>query len=138
MTRILLFLLAIGSAHAETSAEPIQDRSWHLLQKQYDGLIRSVEHGLTKHECEFAAARAMGRPATDEEKATVQRANDIAESDWRKWADGHHCTHGYGATSGLSSVANDGRCYRGEEFNSFGSGMKSINMTDIGSAECFQ
>lgn len=52
-------------------APPGEDRSWHLLQRQYDGLIRTITHGLTKHECEFAKARATGEPATDEEKAAA-------------------------------------------------------------------
>ena len=51
---------------------PPEDRSWHLLQQQYNGAIYSVQPGLTKHECDFAAARAMGQPATDEEKTAAK------------------------------------------------------------------
>jgi hypothetical protein len=47
---------------------PPEDHSWHLLQRQRDGLIRSIERGLTKHECDFMAARAMGLPATEDER----------------------------------------------------------------------
>ena len=43
------------------------DRSWHLLTQSYGGTV-SLIRDLTKHECEFARARALHLPATDAEK----------------------------------------------------------------------
>lgn len=131
----LVSLLAISTAHAET-----EDRSWHLLQKQHDGLIRSVQHGLTQHECEFARARVMGLPATDEEKAETKAHTQYIDGLWEKWEAENGCdrTQGSGWTSGPSFKVKGGYCMRGEEFARLGEGMRSITMTDIASAECFQ
>lgn len=60
----LFLLLAAGTARAQEPA------TWHLMQKRADGSV--VAEGLsavmTKKECEFARARILGEPATDEEK----------------------------------------------------------------------
>lgn len=131
----LASLLSISTAQAQT-----EDRSWHLLQKQYDGLIRSVQHGLTRHECEFARARVMGLPATDAEKAREKAETQRADEAWEKWRTENGCAQGQssGFTSGPSFKSQGNHCMRGEEFSGPGGGWKSFQMTDVTSAECFQ
>jgi len=133
---VCLFAALPWVAHAQTEI-----RSWHLLQKQYDGLIRSVQHGLTQHECEFARARVMGEPATDEEKATAKRIADERaarhQADEEKWLAEHPwCTGGNEDWRKDAPKECRAGLFGSVIFDS-GSG-RSINMTDIASAECFQ
>lgn len=129
---LLLFVLAMpawGQPYEQISPE---DHSWHLLQKQYDGLIRSVQSGLTKHECEFAKARATGQPATDEERKAKDKYDQEAfmqicpldtKEAWREWNLAHPIAHGCRSMDGNISTSWGGQ---------------SFQMTDISSAECFQ
>lgn len=66
----LLLTLTTATALAAPVSEP-PDTSWHMLERQQDGGIASVLHGLSKHECEFAKARIEGTPATEVEKAAM-------------------------------------------------------------------
>lgn len=116
-----------------------EDRSWHLLQRQQNGGIAAVIHGLTKAECEFAKNRIEGRPATEEEKAVVTAAREKRAAEWKKWMDDHGCKQNpnqFGATSGPSEKLADGSCVQGSEFNAVTFGYSSA--TDVRSAECFQ
>lgn len=144
-------MILATSAMAEPTVRQPEDRSWHLLQRQYDGLIRSVQHGFTKHECEFAVARARGEPATDEERAVaakvkaereaaarVQEAKDKA--DRAKW-EGEHpgCNFLYHATDDAKGCPNERP--GGNYFIGSSAGYAtwpSHPSTDISSAECFQ
>lgn len=127
---LLLFVLATPSFGQSHEQIPPEDHSWHLLQRQHDGLIRSVQSGLTKHECEFAKARATGQPATDEERKTRDKYDQEAymqtcplntNEAWREWRNAHPLAHG--CRSGTGSTTWD---------------FQSFEMTDISSAECFQ
>jgi len=115
-----------------TGSMPPEDRSWNLLQRQYDGLIRSVQHGLTRHECEFVMHRVMGQPATDEEiaaeKARQERLAKETEEAHRKTIEQH------------PECADEKNEYNVQYFGLlYSTGItRSINMTDIASAECFQ
>lgn len=135
----LAALLVAGAAYADPSVAQPEDRSWHLLQRQYDGLIRSVQHGFTKHECEFARARIMGEPVTDEEKAAAKKihddaaARDKAEQD--QWALDHPgCHYGYRMMQDPPGCPDQGI--------TMGTAMTwsnyAVPMTSIASAECFQ
>lgn len=138
---ILVILLATGIARAQepfTSASE-EDRSWHLLQKQYDGLIRSVQHGFTKHECEFAKARAMGLPATEEEKAAVKKTIDdtaaryeTSRKEWEMKYPG--CNYGYSLKNDPPGCPN--QIFFPSNSITFTQSMHSV--TDIAIAECFQ
>ena len=140
MRPLVLLLALLGMARAEPTVAPTEDRSWHLLQEQYDGLIRSIQHGLTKHECEFARARIMGEPATDEEKAIYKARTEAMQDAWDKWKADHGCDpkDDSGGTSGPSYKAKGGTCMRGEEFPYPGEGWHTVQPGDIRSAECFQ
>jgi hypothetical protein len=111
---------------------PPEDRSWHLLQKQYNGLV-SVQRGLTKHECEFAAARAMGEPATDEEKVAVAASRKAAQDDWAKWREAN-CKAGNKPTENIIYFC-DVAVYGG---GGGGGAARPVSRDEIASAECFQ
>jgi hypothetical protein len=139
---VLPLMLWAGAARAEPNVAPSEDRSWHLLQRQVDGLIRSVTHGLTKHECEFAAARAMGEPATDEEKAAAKKASDErvarekAEED--RWNADHPGCNRYYPSKDDPKGKCDGLSYP-SLFTGGGMWSSTVTMpTNISSAECFQ
>lgn len=105
-----------------------EDRSWHLLQKQYDGLIRSIQSGLTKHECEFVKARVMGEPATDKEKAAEAQRASTHEKERADWLAQHpKCA---------DSAQGSPECAWMGTPSSIKTRM--ANVTDIASAECFQ
>lgn len=117
---------------AETGGAPpsAEDRSWHLLQKQYDGLIRSVQHGLTRHECQFAKARVMGLPATPEEvEAEKIRQEKLAETTKALEA---RCADPKREKPKVNSIFLD-ECSIGWS----GGGM-GVPPTNIQSVECFQ
>jgi|HubBroStandDraft_1064217.scaffolds.fasta_scaffold97018_3 hypothetical protein len=121
-----------------------EDRSWHLLQKQYDGLIRSVQHGLTKRECEFARARIMGEPATDEEKAEAKAKAEKEEAlrvaAKAKWlTDRPGCIDYYKPGGKECDPSYDPKTGKTNYFSS-SPGIQTWGTlaTNITSAECFQ
>lgn len=124
-------------------APPISDdmpRTWHLLQKQADGGIAGILHGLTKEECEFARNRIEGHPATDQERAEDEARRKRQADGWTKWKTEHHCKEGvFGSevTSGSSDQAADGTCAMGREFGGITMG-RSYSPHDVMTAECFQ
>lgn len=57
----------------------IDEHDWHLLTVSYGGAVRLLK-GLTKQECEYSRARALGLPATsDEEKAKEDKERTAYE-----------------------------------------------------------
>ena len=71
MKPLLLALLLLPTiAHAE------EERTWHLLQRQANGGIAGIVHGLTHAECEFGRKRIEGLPATPEEEAAEKAKTD--------------------------------------------------------------
>lgn len=132
----LCFGLVVCFAFSATQTQAAdEDRSWHLLQKQGDGLIRSVIHDMTKHECVFARARIMGLPATDAEiaaeQARVAKADAEAANAHEEWLSKHpECR---GDVPGTTKCA-----LLGSVKNSMISFESSNKSTDIRSAECFQ
>jgi hypothetical protein len=135
----LAALLVAGSACAEPTVAPTEDQSWHLLVRTEGGTI-SLLKNLTRHECEFSRDRALGNPATDEEKAAYKAEVDRVQNAWGKWMQDHGCdpSRGYGGTSAESYKMKDGTCMRGSEFAYPGEGMFTVTPGDIKSAECFQ
>lgn len=129
--------ITIGDAPAPNKTT--EDRSWHLLQKQHDNLIRSVQHGLTRHECEFARARVMGLPATDEEKEAARVAAEkwksaqIAESMARE----QRCADPQRAKPRNGTYDECDPVWRGV-IGPYSGTITQYMMTDIDSAECFQ
>lgn len=131
---IVAFALALGANGARAQTD---DRPWHLLQKRYDNSV--VAEGLTttmtKHECEFARARILGRPATDEEKeaAAAQEAVRLEQSrkeaaEWRR--EHPECNTDPPPTDKPS-------CWNTTIFVGDIT-SRLVNMTNIASAECFQ
>jgi hypothetical protein len=98
MIFLLLFLSATACRADEESckaaAEPanVRDRSWHLLTITHGGTVTLLK-GLTKHEAEFARARALNRPATvkecEEAAADEKRRREAEaareEAELREW-----------------------------------------------------
>lgn len=86
------------------------DRSWHLLTQNYEGTVQILSD-LDQHMCEYARARALGIPATKEERDARDKAFLVL-----------HPPHPYdpknGFTPAWSEVSHPGR-------------------EDIKSAECF-
>jgi len=129
----LVLLLLAGAANAQTT----DDRSWHLMQKRMDGsvVVEGLSATMTKHECEFARARAMGLPATVEEERAQRTANEelyfqkcppngASNEDWKKWQEQHPFAQGCANADGNGGASwGGGRIY---------------SPTDIFSAECFQ
>ena len=89
-----------------------EDHSWHLLTQTYGGTVTLLKD-LTKHECEFVRARALGLPATPEEEEAKRNAALKAEWEERK---AKHPLGLLGAPSSGHLITNN----------------------DIKSAECFQ
>jgi len=168
---VVVLWLVCGGARAQTPADPLndpcsdqnivygpagsgcwtrpdliaipatEDRSWHLLQKQYDGLIRSVTHGLTKHECEFARARALGLPATPDEAAERERQRQKEEEDQKRIFAALEKKALERPECQAIADKNDILCkpsFMEEVVASSRSWNRRMEPTDIASAECFQ
>lgn len=80
---IVLLLVSASGASAQDrtvlASEVAPVANWHLFTQSYGGTV-SLLHGLTKHACEFAMNRVLGRPATDDEKAAqVRRDEELAK-----------------------------------------------------------
>jgi hypothetical protein len=64
------------------------DHSWHLLTITYGGTVTLLKD-LTRHEAEFARARALGEPATVKEcreiAAAEKRRREAEEAELREW-----------------------------------------------------
>jgi len=52
-----------------------QERSWHLLTQSEGGTVSLIKD-LSQHECEFARARALHQPATEDEKQAKREADE--------------------------------------------------------------
>jgi hypothetical protein len=76
MEKRICFVLALMSTMAAVADPP--DHSWHVLCITNGGTI-SLLKGLTKHEAEFTHDRALGLPATAEEKAAAKKAREDAD-----------------------------------------------------------
>lgn len=62
-----------------------EESNWKLLTVAKSGAVSLIK-GLTKNEAEFARCRALGLPATPEEK---ERADDV----YRKWMSDYDNSH---------------------------------------------
>ena len=92
--------------------------NWHLLTVTHGGTF-SLLKDLTKRECDFIRARALGLPATEEEqKAEDERRREIAE--YRK-----KCLDDLSSGKGRCLIVGDSTGY-------------VITSDRIKSAECFQ
>lgn len=116
------------------------DQSWHLLTQSYGGTITLLKD-LTQHECEFARARALGLPATDEEKAAAKLKEDVMAAktaEDNKWSEEHHCTSYTMSTDDPNERKDygNGMCRIPSMFSI--SGWRLIRDGDIKTAECFQ
>lgn len=77
-------LVALLFIYAPASAKPLD--TWHLLTVARGGTVSLIKN-LSKEACEFAMNRALGRPATPEEKdaeakntaAMWERARKVCE-----------------------------------------------------------
>lgn len=126
----LVLLLLAGPANAQTT----DDRSWHMMQKRYDGSV--VAEGLTttmtKHECEFARARILGLPATDEEKKAETARKEAAQKDRDEFRKSHlECNTDPPPTNKVA-------CWGFMLGTPNGSSTTMHMMNEIASAECFQ
>ena len=90
-----------------------EDHSWHLLTQTYGGTVTLLKD-LTKHECEFVRARALGLPATPEEEEEAKRNAALKAEREEQWA-----KHPLGPLGGPSSG-------------------HLITNNDVKSAECFR
>lgn len=96
--RALVFLMLLcpvtwcyaDEESCKAAAEPSNpaDHSWHLLTITYDGTVTLLK-GLTRHEAEFARARALDEPATVKEckeaAAAEKRRREAEEAELRQW-----------------------------------------------------
>lgn len=64
---------------ASTAAHPEEDRGWHLLTQANSGAV-SLLKDLTKRECEFAANRLLGLPATDGEREAMRQQDEARKA----------------------------------------------------------
>jgi hypothetical protein len=110
-----------------TPAVAQEDNGWHFLSQSYGGTISLVK-GLTKQECEFMKNRALGRPATDEEKAAAKLLSDRRNEVYKKWRLEHpECENSMGATFSLACVRPFTETY-----------LSTTSSGDIRTAECFR
>jgi hypothetical protein len=160
----LLFLIAMGSsAYGQSSEQPIivhnegkikdheltvncisgcaPSLTWHLLTKSRGGTISLIKN-LTEHECQFARARVLGLPATDEEEEKAKRRREIefpkcvelyqSESGstprnskiWEEWKRANPAAKGCTGPEGTTTI--------------WSSTTHVVNDGDIETAECFK
>lgn len=130
MRWILILLASIVPAIAQE-----EDRSWHLFTQSQGGTI-SLLHKLTKHECEFAMNRALGRPATQEEKAAVERAREMAVKEAEGFCAVNPNTNGKFSRYSRGYIScKDGKT---DGIGAEMSGPFHVSAGDIRRAECFQ
>ena len=108
-------------------------RTYHLLTISYGGTVSLIKD-LTKEECEFAMNRALGRPATDAERAE-QTARDkaLAERVAKLCAKPNDETFIY--SDGISASCKKDGTVGGYSYKG---NSRSIGDGDIKSAECFE
>jgi hypothetical protein len=122
-----------------TGAGMAGERPWHLMTTTLDGhvsLSSSAEGrvlDLTRSQCEFMWARALGLPATPEEQKAAderyKRTHPIcppeksSKEEWKTWQDTHPLAVGCDDADGHGSQA---------------WGMTYSSMGNIANAECFQ
>lgn len=117
-------------------ATPVRanEHSWHLLTQTERGMI-SLLKDLTRHECEFARARALGLPATDEEKATANRQIEVEQREHEQrraeWLKSHSECNPSDPHKLLPFP-----CSEDPYFSR--SYVRMVSPNDIKSAECFQ
>ena len=128
MTHQAAHRLVFGAAALLLCAAAPAPPAWNLLERQANGGIASVLHGLTKDQCDFALARIEGEPATAEEKATQASERAAADQRQEDFDRSHHCSDASGGDSSCSSLL------------PLGSPMQShlISGTDVIGGECFQ
>lgn len=133
-------ILAISLIPCATYADDAP-KTWHLLQKQANGGIAGILHGLTKHECEFAKDRVEGNPATPEEKNAYQTREDAMMSRFSAWIKDHPDCKGVISTTGILSNGKefsqdrDGTCFWSQPGGGIG---RTYSPHDVTTAECFQ
>ena len=114
---------------------------WHLLTKSHVGTISLIKN-LTEHECQFARARVLGLPATDEEEEKAKRRREIefpkcvelyqSESGstprnskiWEEWKRANPAAKGCTGPEGTTTI--------------WSSTTHVVNDGDIETAECFK
>lgn len=137
---ILLAMLAMvffGGAAAEDEQESDPWReAWALLIQTEGGSI-SITRNLTKYECEFALNRALGFPATDEERQARKEVFNAINKRREAWAQENSCRMEGWETSAISFVTDNGVCVFGHDLKYPGTGMRIIRDSDIKRAECF-
>lgn len=140
---VLAVVLFGGAAGGHEQWPPYPDFGWALLTHTEGGSI-SITRGLTEYECEFARNRALGLPATDEERqadmeerqafmASIDAIDELREA----WAEENNCRNWGQETILDSYVLPDGQC-------AFGHGLRYpyietflITERSIKYSECF-
>lgn len=148
---LLALVLAAPTAHAECSSctEPLTAHSteggdWHLLLTSQGGAFQ-LWRGLTRHECEFMRARALGEPATQAERDAEAAERKDALERWeerrRVFAekcltldDGWHLVE-EGAFAGPKFECAGHKFTGGQATNTF---TMTTNSSNPWRAECFQ
>ncbi|KKL95401.1 hypothetical protein LCGC14_1854960 [marine sediment metagenome] len=132
----LLAVVFFGDAAGHEQENDPWREAWVLFTQTEGGNI-SMTRGLTEYECEFARNRALGLPATDEERQNFKAAINAINERRETWAEENNCRAGGGSTSAESHVTDDGRCVFGFDLAYLGTGMFIISEWDIKRAECF-
>lgn len=91
-----------------------EQNTWHLLTQTYGGTMQLVKH-LSKHECEFMRARALGEPATPAEEKEAAKAQE----DYQK------CLKARAPITGIYCIIPAAR-------------ITGVSAGDIKTAECFK
>ncbi len=126
---VAIALLVSESAGAQAQ-EP---RTWHLLTISEGGTV-SLLKDLTKHQCEFSRARALGLPATDEEKAAEKKRREALSLAAKNACEGAKKVGWDVKMVGGLQVT----CQNGEVNSYLTGGTTVISSGHIRSAECFE
>lgn len=104
---------------------------WHLFTQSKGGTI-SLLQGLTKSTCEFAMNRALGRPATDEEREVVRRSSETEQQRAKEFC-------ALPKEQKEKSMNGSGiMCSPNGDASSWATGFGYSHPSDILRAECFQ
>jgi len=107
-----------------------EPRTWHLLTQSYGGTV-SLIRDLTKHECEYARARALGLPATPEEQAARDEFAQTQAERGKEWC-AKSLTERQRSYGGYDIMCSDDGRYSGYMTSG------SVSPGDITRAECFE
>lgn len=111
---------------------PVTANAETLLTITYGGTV-SVVKGLTKKQCEFASNRALGKPATKQEKRAAADRERAEQKRIHDWFEAHPKEK-----REIEEAAKGGTHYGACGWGPYGSCLGSMpSAGDIKSAECF-